>query len=227
MLHAYECVVKFPAIFFELALFPPELFSKDYVALREEIKAQRAILKKLYEEKKGENSLKVLAYYTKQGGRLIAAGSVGAGVAAIVAVFTGGALPSVTFGAVARGVYEKIDVKYPNLVDVESIEHELEQLNTELLRVELYAQAAEGSEDEKAERRKLLNEAAQIHAGLITDPIRSSETGLVAVAGVYATVLVETANVLTIGDLCRAGASPDDRKGLSTALHKFVPSKDG
>jgi hypothetical protein len=33
--------------------------------------------------------------------------------------------------------------------------------------VELYAQAAEGSEDEQKERRRLLNEAAQIHAGLV------------------------------------------------------------
>jgi len=81
--------------------------------------------------------------------------------------------------------------------------------------VELYAQAAEGDDDEKKERRKLLNEAMRIHAGLVTDTTKSSKAELVTIAGDYATVLAEAANLLTVEDLRKAGASPTERQQLS------------
>jgi hypothetical protein len=99
--------------------------------------------------------------------------------------------------------------------------------------VELYAQAAEGSEDEKAERRKLLNEAAQIHAGMVTDTTRISKPELATIAGNYATVLAEAANLRTAEDLREAGASPTERQQLSDktgirleAIEEFVRLAD-
>lgn len=77
--------------------------------------------------------------------------------------------------------------------------------------VELYAQTAEGNEDEQKERRKLLNQAVKMHAGLV---IGKEVSDLADIAGDYATILAHNAKVLTVEDLRQAGATPTDRQKL-------------